>query len=356
VRPARLALVLGVLVAACDGSGTRASPPLDPPPVESSQGGGACAETVVEGATVSRFESDGSCLPGDVMVLYRCSSTAVPVLRISSITGPALFLGGPFAVPVESLPKHVRFAGSSGGTEILIADPLVPDPSATTSISASPSAGGTGSEPTSQPEPLVYVRRDGIAERWLRLAGHRTLNDPPTVWLIGDSILDGGRDAVEAGLSEWSVTLDAEVGRPSSSGIALATDAAEQGADVVVVELGTNDSSAGTFRGHLIETLDILAGVPLVIWQTAKGPEGTTRIPAVNEAIREIVPAYPNAAIADWEAFAPEEVLQEDGIHPDEGFEHLESELLLPLLSEWRAARSPEGATACGRKVVRDTS
>jgi hypothetical protein len=354
VRPARLALVLGVLVTACDGSGAQAPPPLDPPQ-ESGQGGGACSETVVDGATVSRFESGGSCLPGDVMVLYRCSPAAVPVLRISSVTAPALFLGGPFAVPVESLPARVRFAGSSDGTEVLIADPLS-DPSAATSISASPSAGGIGSEPTSQPEPLVFVRRDGVAERWLRLAGRRTLNDPPTVWLIGDSILDGGRDAVEAGLSDWSVALDAEVGRSSFSGVALATDAAEQGADVVVMELGTNDSSGEDFRGHLIETLDILTGVPLVIWQTAKGPEEMPSIPAVNEAIREIVPAYPNAAIADWEAFAPEEALQEDGIHPDEGFEHLESELLLPLLSEWRAARSPEGATACGRKVVRDTS
>ena len=62
--------------------------------------------------------------------------------------------------------------------------------------------------------------------------------------MIGDSILDGGRDAVEAGLADWSLTLDAEVGRSSSSGVALAQEAAEQDADAVVMELGTNDSSA----------------------------------------------------------------------------------------------------------------
>lgn len=353
MRLARLALVSGFLLAACDGSRTPAPPPLDPPPVGSSQGGGACSDTDVDGATASRFESDGECLPGDVMVLYQCSPAAVPVLRVSSVAGPAQFLGGPFAVPARSLPAHVRFAGASGGTEVLIADPLVPDLSPTPSA-ASPSA--EGGEPTSPPEPLVYVRRDGIAERWLRLEGRRALHDPPIVWLIGDSILDGGRDAVEAGLSDWSVVLDAEVGRSSSSGVALAIDAVEQDADVVVVELGTNDSSSETFRDHLIETLDVLAGVPLVIWQTAEGPEEVTSIAAVNEAIREVVPTYPNVAIADWETFVPEEALQEDGIHPDEGFEHLESELLLPLLSEWRAALSIEGATSCGRKVVRETS
>ncbi len=146
------------------------------------------------------------------------------------------------------------------------------------------------------------------------------------------------------------------MGRSSSSGVALAQEAAVQDADAVVVELGTNDSSAASFHGHLIETMNALTTVPLVIWQTAKGPEDATNIPAVNETIREIVPTYPNGAIADWEAFAPADALQEDGIHPGVGFEQLESELLLPMLTAWRAATSTEGATSCGKKVVRATS
>jgi hypothetical protein len=351
VRLARLGLVLGVLVIACDRSTTQAPPPLDPPPVESSQGGGACSDTEIDGATVSRFTTDGSCLPGDVMVLYRCSPTAVPVLRVSSVAGPAQFLGGAFAVPVETLPANVRLAGESDDAEVLVADPLSRS-SSTGSVSASPSLEEGLQLRT---EPLVYVRRGGVTERWLRLE-RRRVHDPPIVWLIGDSILDGGRDAVEAGLSGWSATLDAEVGRPSSSGIALATEAAEQDADVVVMELGTNDSSTDAFGDSLVETLDVLRTTPFVIWQTAKSPVDGTSIPAVNETIRQVVPNYPNVAIADWEAFVPEDALQEDGIHPDEGFEHLESELLLPLLSEWRAAASKEGATSCGREVVRETA
>lgn len=205
-------------------------------------------------------------------------------------------------------------------------------------------------------EPLVYLREDGATERWLRLEGRRGLHGPRVVWVIGDSILDGGRDAVEAGLSDWNVTLDAEVGRSTSSGIALAEDAVAQNADAVVVELGTNDFAPVAFRGHLIQTLDILASVPLVIWQTVRGPEGDESIRAVNEAIREIVPSYPNVAIADWEAFVPEEAVQEDGIHPEEGFERLESELLVPMLAEWRGALSAEGAMSCARKVVRETT
>jgi hypothetical protein len=355
VRLAPLAIASVVVLAACDGGTTQALPPLDPPPVESSQGDGACSQTEVNGATIVRFEADGSCLPGNVMILYRCSQGAVPVLRISSVTGPALFLGGGFAVPVRTLPAQVRFAGSGHGTEVLIADPPLSNTSPGGSVSASPSAEGS-LEPAPEPEPLVYVRHNGSTERWLRLGGRRALNDPPIVWMIGDSILDGGRGAIEAGLSDWSLTFDAEVGRSSSSGVALAQEAAVHDADAVVMELGTNDSSTAAFRGSLIETMNTLTTVPLVIWQTAKGPEDATEISAVNETIREVVPTYPNGAIADWEAFAPEDALQEDGIHPGEGFEQLESELLLPMLSAWRAATSTEGATSCGREVVRATS
>ena len=352
MRLVPVAIAFTIALGACDGTRTQAPPPLDPP-VKRSEGGGACSKTDVDGAAVVRFESDGSCLPGDVMVLFRCSPGAVPVLRISSVAGPALFLGGSFAVPVKTLPAHVRFAGRGRGTEILIADPLPPDPSSGASPSASPSADGI---PSPDAEPLVYVRHDGVTERWLRLEGRRTRNDPPILWLIGDSILDGGRDVIEPRLADWSLTVDADVGRSSSSGVELAQEAADQGADAVVVELGTNDSSATAFRRYLIDTLNILAGVPLVIWQTVKGPMESTNIPAVDAVIREVAPSYPNVAIADWETFVPPDALQEDGIHPAEGSEHLESDLLVPMLSEWRAILSTEGATSCGRKVVRETS
>ena len=361
MRVAPLVLGLVVFAGACDGTGTQA-PPLDPPSVDPTPSGSACDTVEVGGATAVRFEVNGSCVPSDDMVLYRCAPADVPVLRISSARGPAIFLGGPFAVPVRTLPAQVRFAGTGDGTEVLIADPLPPSPSPTPeSESPSPSSTLTpspsvGIEPVVEPEPLVYVRQEGGTERWLRLEGRRVLQDPPAVWVVGDSILDGGRDEVEAALADWTLTLDAEVGRSSSSGVELARAAVEQDANAVVIELGTNDASASEFRAHLVETLDILAGVPLVIWQTARGPEEDLSIPEVNAAIRDVVPTYPNVAIADWAAFVPDEAVQTDGIHPDEGFQGLEAELLAPMLTEWRDALQREGATTCGRAVLRETA
>lgn len=353
MRLAALALGFVVLLGACDGSGPPASP-LDPPTIDPSSSSEACATVEVNGATGQRFAVDGSCLPGDMLVLYRCAPTAVPVLRISSVKGPAHFLGGPFALPVSSLPAQVRFAGAAGGTEVLIADPLpTPTPSGSSSLAASPTVEG---DPIVEPEPLVYVREEGRTERWLQLEGRQRLHDPPIVWIIGDSIMDGGRENVETALADWSLTLDAEVGRSSSSGVELAQAAVEQDADAVVIELGTNDTSAAVFRDHLVETLDTVAGIPLVIWQTARGPEDDLSIPEVNAAIREVAPTYPNVAIADWTAFVPDEAVQTDGIHPDEGFQDLEAELLVPILSEWRDALGRRGPTSCGRDIVRETT
>jgi hypothetical protein len=352
VRVAPLALGFVVLIGACDGSGPPA-PPLEPSTMDPSSGGEACPAPEVNGATVQRFELDSSCVPGDVLVLYRCAPAATPVLRISSVNGPALFLGGPFAVPVSTLPAQVRFAGAARGTEVLIADPLPPSSTPTPAASSSPTVEG---DPIVEPERLVYVREEGRTERWLQLEGRRRLHDPPIVWIIGDSIMDGGREEVEAALADWSLTLDAEVGRSSSSGVELAHAAVEQDADAVVIELGTNDTSPEAFRAHLVETLDTVAGVPLVIWQTARGPEDDLTIPEVNAAIREVAPTYPNVSIADWAAFVPDEAVHTDGIHPDDGFQDLEAELLVPLLSEWRDALDRRGATGCGQDILRETS
>lgn len=358
MRSGLLGIGLALVLAACDATAPGPQP-LDPPPSPSSEPADDCSATAVGRATVTRFEVEGACVSGNVLVLYRCRPGAEPVLRVSSSEGAALFLGGRFAVPVRSLPANVRFAGSAGETEVLIADPLLPAPSPTAPASASGEASPTtspGAPPRLEPEPLVYVRSDGVTERWLRLEGKRDPSHLPVVWAIGDSILDAGRDLVEERLVTWDLTLDAEVGRSSSSAPEIAHAAVEGRPDVVVVELGTNDSSAPVFREHLIETLEILAGVPLVLWQTSRGPADDTTIPAVNDTIREVAAAYPNVSIADWEAFVPEEAVRTDGIHPDEDFLHLEADLLVPLLRQWRGALTRDGATSCGGKVLRETS
>lgn len=347
--PLHLAALLIVVVGACERPAPPQAPPLGPTstPRESAE---ACARPDVDGPSIERFALDGTCRASDEIVSYRCPGVDVPVLRLAGEGRAVSFLGGPFAVRVEAVPANVRFVGSgTDGSDVLVADPGSTSPP---SPSPTGSPGQTPAAPVPD-EPLVYVRRDGVTERWLRLERRGGVADPPVLWLIGDSIMDGGSEELATSLADWAPTIDAEVGRPSSAGVALAAVAVDHEADVVVVELGTNDPSPPAFRDHLVETLDVLLDVPLVVWQTARGPADDAAIVAVNEAIREIVPRYPNVAIADWERFVPEDALMDDGIHPQDGFESLESDLLAPILAAWRAAVSGDGATACADRVLR---
>ena len=164
--------------------------------------------------------SDGSrwtarACPSDVLVLYRCAPTAVPVLRISSVKGPAVFLGWSVRGPGEHAPGAGPLRRARGdGTEVLIADPLPPStPTPVRRRPASREPVARRAIPVVEPEPTrLRPRRRARTERWLRLEGRRALHDPPIVWVIGDSILDGGREEVEAALADWSLTLDAESG------------------------------------------------------------------------------------------------------------------------------------------------
>jgi hypothetical protein len=300
------------------------------------------------------FESEGECLPGDILVLFRCASGANPILRVASETGPVSFLGGSYGIPVSTLPANVRFEGTGHRLEVLVADPV--DAFASTgSPSTTPSPGATP-EPITEREPLVYVRHAGVTERWLQLERKRASHRQPVAWLIGDSILDGGRADVEKAFADWDLTFDAEVGRSSSSGIDLAQRAADAGADAVLVELGTNDQSGAGLRANMTRILEILRDVPLVVWQTVRGPEDDVLFAELNDVIRDVAGGYPNVAIADWSRFAPDDAFLTDGIHPDRGFEHLEADLLEPVFSDWLDAMTAGGSSACAKRVVDATA
>jgi hypothetical protein len=349
-RPVRsaIAVVLASSVAACVAP-TEHRPPLARP----SPHGRTCSHRDVSGVRIVVVESEGDCLSGNLLVLFRCATGAHPILRVASETGPVSFLGGSYGVAVRTLPADVRFEGTGEGLEVLIADPLGVGSAGSPTPSPSP---GSTPEPITEREPLVYVRHEGITERWLQLERKRALHRPPIAWLIGDSILDGGRDDVEAAFSDWDLTFDAQVGRPSSSGIELAQQAADAGADAVLIELGTNDQSGAVLRTNMTEILEVLRDVPLVVWQTVRGPADDALFPELNDVIREVAGGYPNVVVADWARFAPADAFMTDGIHPDRGFEHLEADLLQPLFSDWLDAMTSVGSSACAKRVVDATT
>jgi lysophospholipase L1-like esterase len=231
------------------------------------------------------------------------------------------FVGGRFALPVASLPTGAAPIGEGAGMQVYTV------------------ADGPG---------LLYVGEGDGVTRWLRLP-RRRVGDPPTAYVIGDSIADGASPFISETLAGWSIGFDTSIGRGTNSALTIAAAQGIERPDVVLVELGTNDSDPVTFRENAVAILSSLRRVPLVVWQTAHGP--LVNIPGVNIHIRGLMPAYPNTLIADWDAFVNDEDLIADGVHPAPDHQDLMARLVAPMLTRWLEVARGAGAASCSAQA-----
>jgi hypothetical protein len=267
------------------------------------------------------FRDDG-CVPPDRLLGYRCSPDEPVVIEIGAGTREAeRFIGDRWATPMDALPTDAFPLGDGGDIQVF----------------------GVPRDPKT-----LYVARDDIVERWLRLP-RLGASDPPTAFVIGDSIADGAESSILEALPGWSIGFDAVVGRGTNSALTAAAGQAAVRPDVVVVELGTNDADPVAFRENGATMLDTLRYVPLVVWQTTHG--SLENIAGVNIHIHGLVSQYPNAVVADWDTFVSDDELSSDGVHPAAGHEDLMATLIAPILTRWLEVADGGGASSCASQA-----
>ncbi len=277
--------------------------------------------------SVPLLDPDGSgCVPISRLSVWTCEGTGgAPFARHTVDGRPHRYLGGRFAVPVPAPPATAGLIGATGDVEVFA------DPADTR---------------------WLWVRREGATARWLALPD-RAPEDPPDAFFIGDSITDGASVFFPAALPGWVTGFDAVPGRGSASGVTPAATQAPLGHDAVVVELGTNDQDIEGFRANAEAILASLAHVPLVVWQTVKGPPDVVMQQSVNRVIRDLVPAYPNVALVDWANRVKDDELSSDGVHPNADHLDLMVTLVAPQLMEWlAAARQPPSVERCSTSIT----
>lgn len=276
--------------------------------------------------SVPLLDPDGSgCVPIPRLSMWTCEGSGAPPFARHSVDGrPHRYLGGRFSVPVPDPPASAELIGATGDIEVF-ADP--------TDVR------------------WLWVRTDGATARWLALPD-RAPEDPPDVFFIGDSITDGASIFFPAALPGWVTGFDAVPGRGSVSGVTPAATQGALGHDVVVVELGTNDQDLEGFKANAEAILASLADVPLVLWQTVKGPPEVVMQQDVNRVIRDLARTYPNVSIVDWAARVKDDQLSTDGVHPNTEHLDLMAQLVAPELNTWLgAARTPPSLERCGASV-----
>jgi lysophospholipase L1-like esterase len=268
------------------------------------------------------FRDDG-CVPPEQLLGFRCSPDEPVVIEVGAGArrAPERFIGERWATPMDALPTDAFPLGDGGNLQVF----------------------GVPGDPRT-----LYVARDDTVERWLRLP-RLGASDPPTAFVIGDSIADGAESSILEALPGWSIGFDTLIGRGTSSALTAAAAQAAVRPDVVVIELGTNDADPVAFRENGVVMLDALTHVPLVVWQTARGP--LENIPGVNIHIRGLVSRYPNAVVADWDSFVSDDDLSSDGVHPAPGQEGLMAALIAPILIDWLELADGGGASSCASQA-----
>lgn len=330
-----LLLVLASIATGCDqftaaDAGTVAetgTPGLTPVPTEEVVAEiETCPAVVTEAgaAVVDTLRlSDGTCVPVEVAVVYRCDPAFDPVAVLDLHGERHRFLGGRFAVDVPALPADARPLGIT--------------------------ALGRVFEMPDDPR-WLFAETDGGFERWTALPPLGEVGAAPTVQMIGDSILDGASETLTIRLPGWALAIDAEIGRSTSGGTTVAESLAPLDVDLVVIELGVNDVDADASASYADRIVAAATSADGIIWVNAHGPDPETD--AVNAAIAAAVGRAPNAAIADWNGQVPPDALSSDGVHLLDGSGAPFVDFLAPIMETWQLAALGRGADRCGTQVA----
>jgi len=127
--------------------------------------------------------------------------------------------------------------------------------------------------------------------------------DGLTVTAIGDSVMKGAalalQDQGEQMLGEDHITINAEESRAFSRaiGVIKGYQKAKRLGDVVVIHLGTNNSSIPT--GDFNQLAELLADRKLVLFLTVKSDKAEA-CDEVNAQLTRLVKNLPNGMLFDW--------------------------------------------------------
>jgi lysophospholipase L1-like esterase len=135
-----------------------------------------------------------------------------------------------------------------------------------------------------------------------------------SLFVEGDSLTVGSSYAIQANLSSVfrTITVDAEVGRNTPTGIARLTSA--QAATVWVVALGTNDAPDPVTMRRNVKAVLSQAGTRPVLWVSVWRSESYT---PVNRMLSRMDRKHRQLGVLRWDRYIRKNphLLARDGIH-----------------------------------------
>jgi lysophospholipase L1-like esterase len=131
------------------------------------------------------------------------------------------------------------------------------------------------------------------------------------VLVVGDSLEVGSAPHLRAALAGTALEIDASPGRTSSEGAGVLARRLRPSHEVVVLPLGTNDTSPDAFAAALASASQLAGARCMVVATIARRPPAG----ALNDVVGRFA-ARGNVQVADWRAASSSPgVLGRDGIH-----------------------------------------
>lgn len=186
-----------------------------------------------------------------------------------------------------------------------------------------------------------------VASAALRAGAQTPGSSPLRVSMFGDSVMLGARDQLLAQFAGQPVTVDAVEDRSLLGAIGLFRQAGAGLGDVVVLDLGYNDSADPVvFRGRIDDAMAALAGVRRVLWlnQHEWGPGRA----GMNAELVAAASRYPNLEVVDWNAEVvahPDEVYA-DAIHLTPSGQAAMASLVRQRYDRWLDSLTPTTTTS----------
>jgi hypothetical protein len=122
--------------------------------------------------------------------------------------------------------------------------------------------------------------------------------DNPTLFMVGDSVLEASYPTVQRMLPSWEVLGDTRVGRRPAEGAAVVEQRAGEIGDVAVVLLGHNYGLGERFGDDFSRIMRELWHLDRVVWVTVA--EWSPGQREVNDLLRAAPEVWPNIVVADW--------------------------------------------------------
>jgi lysophospholipase L1-like esterase len=168
----------------------------------------------------------------------------------------------------------------------------------------------------------------------------------PRLFVIGDSVLLGARDAIVGRMAGWQVNVYAQEGLSTLGAASIVSASRASIGEIVVVALGNNDMGNPTTFGQRVDAvMGAIGPVRRVIWVNLRNFASWT--PAMNQQLTLATSRWPNLVIADWSARATPDpsLVYGDGLHLTPGGQAAMAELVAAQVNAYVQQRVPTTTT-----------